>query len=113
MPFTPGPIFNRGFRRWLLVMAAVLLPAAHSAETDPWQAALNLDYNTASAELARRHALDPADLRNATAYAASLLVRQPRTAANLSEARDLLVRVRQRAGMTSKGGRLEPGKQIE
>lgn len=98
MPFTPGSIFNRGFRRWLLVMAAALLPAAHSAETDPWQAALNLDYNTASAELARRHALDPADLRTATAYAASLLVRQPRTAANLGEARNLLAGVRRRSG---------------
>lgn len=76
----------------LLLLWARPLPAA-----DPWQAALNLDYTTAATEFEGRLAADPDNLRLTNARAASLLVQQPRTAANLETARGLFESVLARA----------------
>jgi hypothetical protein len=86
-------------RHWLpvLLLGTALAVSVRAAETDPWRMALNFDYNLAAEELARRHAADPSDLRSANAYASSLLVRQPRTAANLEAARGVLESVLVRA----------------
>lgn len=73
-----------------LAIIAVATLASATAATDPWQAALNFDYNLAAGEFAQRHAAAPTDLRLANAYAASLFVVQPRTMGNLATARALL-----------------------
>lgn len=75
-----------GLFAWL----STILLATATDPIDPWRAALNFDYNVAAGEFAQRHAAAPADLRLTNAYAASLLVMQPRTTANLARARTLL-----------------------
>lgn len=76
------------------------LPAGLSAAApapDPWQAGLGFDYNVAAERFESLHAQNPANARNAIAYASSLLVKQPRTDANILAARDLLVKTRETA----------------
>jgi hypothetical protein len=100
---TPGRLSLPGFRRLCrrfigsAVLTAVALTPASAATPDPWQAARNFDHNAASLALAAQHAAQPADLRIATAYAASLLVRQPHRAAHLDTARTVLESVIARA----------------
>lgn len=88
-------------RVFYLVLGAFLAPPlfsfAKSPGPDPWQTALAFDYNTAAARFADLHAANPADSRVAVAYASSLLIRQPRTEANIRTARDLLLKVRETA----------------
>lgn len=70
-----------------------MLPATVAQDVtpgDPWQAAASLDYNQAARllePLQREHADDP---RIATAFAASLLVRDPVTASNIQQAQSIL-----------------------
>ncbi len=94
---TPGTfsVLPRWLSRWCKltgIALGIILPAtgANADPTDPWQSALNLDYNTASDGLARQHDVAPDDLRITCAYAASLLVREPVTDANVEKARSLL-----------------------
>ena len=80
-----------------LTLGAIVVFAAgpaHSAEPtpDPWKTALAFDYNAAADTFAELHAADPTDTRTAIAYASALLVKQPRTKANILLARDLLLR---------------------
>ena len=93
MPFPIGKFLIRYLRphssgAGLLVLAC--FSQAMAAEADPWSAAFNLDYNQAASLLAREHARSPEDPRRATAYAASLLVREPYTAANVALAHSTL-----------------------
>jgi hypothetical protein len=79
-----------------LALGALALLAslpAHSAQPapDPWQTALAFDYNAAAEHFAALHKAAPADTRIAVAYASSLLVKQPRTEANIRQAHSLLV----------------------
>ncbi len=91
MPFTPGSSVLSAVARLSVVCLVFACRApAREVASDPWQAALNFDYNVASDEFARRHAEVPADARMANAYAASLLVKQPRTADNVTLARTVL-----------------------
>lgn len=86
----PNPMF-RFFNT--LVFSAFLGCVARAAEPapiDPWQAGLAFDYDTAEDRLAAMHRAAPADGRIAVAYASALLVKQPRTEANIREAADLL-----------------------
>lgn len=80
--FTP-PLLCRLAAGWLI------LACASHAETDPWQAAQNLDFNAAAESLDGLHTSAPDDARVACAYASSLLVRDPVTAKNVTRARDL------------------------
>ncbi|MBW7896436.1 MAG: hypothetical protein H3C27_15110 [Opitutaceae bacterium] len=73
-----------------VLLALACFSQVLAGETDPWSAALNLDYNQAASLLARQHAGRPEDPRLGTAYAASLLVREPTTAANVALARTTL-----------------------
>ncbi|MCC6416433.1 MAG: hypothetical protein IT582_11040 [Opitutaceae bacterium] len=74
---------------WLTLPAGSLCHAATGTDT-AWKAALSLDYNSAAANLEQQHRANPADARIATAYAASLLVRDPVTTVNVTEAETLL-----------------------
>lgn len=82
--------------RPLPFLIACLLPVAplvaKSPAPDPWQAALSLDYNAASETFESLHAADPADTRVAIALASSLLVKQPRTLANIRRSHDILLK---------------------
>ena len=67
---TPGTfsVLPRWLSRWCKltgIALGIILPAtgANADPTDPWQSALNLDYNTASDGLARQHDVAPDDLR--------------------------------------------------
>lgn len=83
----------------LLILVGVLavVPLARAADpapgNDPWRTALAFDYNAAAERFAALHAAQPADSRIAIAYASSLLVKQPRTEANIRAAHTLLARV--------------------
>ncbi|AHF89839.1 hypothetical protein OPIT5_05935 [Opitutaceae bacterium TAV5] len=70
--------------------------AAAPART-PWQMALGFEYNEAAENFDRLQAVSPADARIAIARAATLLVRQPRTADNIRTARSLLEAVAMRS----------------
>ncbi len=70
--------------------------AAAPAAPDPWQDALRFDYAAASDEFARRHAAAPDDARLALAHASALLGRQPRSQANVEQARAVLERIASR-----------------
>ncbi len=92
--------------RWTLplftcLLATLPLAAEKSSAPDPWQTALAFDYNAAAERFAKLHAASPADTRVAVAYASSLLVKQPRTEANIITARDVLLKVRETAGTPS------------
>lgn len=67
---------------------------AGAAETNsassPWDDALRLEFTLAAEEFARRHAAAPDDSRIALGLASALLGRQPRTQANVLEARAIL-----------------------
>lgn len=83
--------------RWTLplftcLLAAVPLAAEKSPAPDPWQTALAFDYNAAAERFAALHAASPADTHIAVAYASSLLVKQPRTEANIEASRALLLK---------------------
>lgn len=86
--FRPPSLLS-GFFALLTLSAA----AEKSSVPDPWQAALAFDYNAAAERFAALHAAHPADARTTIAYASSLLVKQPRTEANIQAARDLLAKV--------------------
>ncbi|HEY9250429.1 MAG TPA: hypothetical protein VIO38_14920, partial [Rariglobus sp.] len=84
-------------RRFIaLVLGAALAPtlvsSAAASPPDPWQAGLGFDYTAAAGRFEALHARNPADTRTAIAYASSLLVKQPRTEANIRAARDLLLK---------------------
>lgn len=104
MPSPSGRTLS--IRRAVAACLAVVLGAAARAGSatspprDPWQAALNLDFNTAARALEHQHAANPDDPRLACAFAASLLVRDPVTAANVSAARRLLEAVASRLPVT-------------
>jgi tetratricopeptide (TPR) repeat protein len=96
----PPVTFRRGIprpvrSRWCVVTLVFLMAANFGTllageKAEPWSAALNLDYNTAAATLEKQHAHSPDDPRLATAHAASLLVREPSTSANVALARTTL-----------------------
>jgi hypothetical protein len=67
------------------------------AVEEPWASALRYDFDPAAREFAARHAADPADTRIALGHASTLLLRQPRTAANVAAAQAVLRRVGQDA----------------
>jgi hypothetical protein len=88
-----------------LVLGLCFALPARAAETpsapDPWQAALAFDYNAAADGFSALRKTSPSDGRAAVAYASTLLVRQPRTEANIRAARDLLLSVRESAAADS------------
>lgn len=73
-----------------LIALTPLTASAVPANTDPWDAAFNFEYNAASASFEQLHAAAPQDSRLALARAATLLARQPRTASNIAAARALV-----------------------
>lgn len=77
------------------MLTGLPLAAQPPRTSNPWQNALAFDYNVAAESFAELHAANPADRRVAIAYAASLLVKQPRTARNIRLARDLLLKASQ------------------
>jgi hypothetical protein len=82
-----------GCYRILIAITGLISASATFADEplrDPWQAARNLDYKAAADTLARQYEAKPGDSRITCAYAASLLVREPVTAANVEQARSLL-----------------------
>lgn len=88
--------------RWTLplftcLLATLPLAAEKSPAIDPWQTALAFDYNAAAERFAALHKASPADTRIAVAYASSLLVKQPRTDANIEASRALLLKTRETA----------------
>ena len=88
MPFAP-----RLFLSCLALAPAFVLAEPVPSESAPWDAALNFDFNAASALFAERHAGAPDDARLALAHAGALLARQPRTNANVIGARATVARV--------------------
>jgi hypothetical protein len=76
----------------LLCFALPFNTWAAQPPVDPWQAARNLDFDSAAKRLDQLGDAQPADLRITVARAASLLARQPRTEANVREARAILDR---------------------
>lgn len=88
---SPPVTFCRGSHRrvgtLVLLLAANFGSLLADEKADAWSAAQNLDYNTAAATLEKQHARQPDDPRLSLAYAASLLVREPTTAANVALAR--------------------------
>jgi hypothetical protein len=99
--------------RWTLplftcLLAALPLAAEKSPAPDPWQTALAFDYNAAAERFAALHKASPADTRVAVAYASSLLVKQPRTEANIRSSRDLLLKVRETAPASDEDSILAP-----
>ncbi|MCU0793874.1 MAG: hypothetical protein MUE42_13710 [Opitutaceae bacterium] len=92
----------------LLVSLIVCAPpaafaATAEAESAPWDAALNFEFNEASDRFAERHVAAPDDARVTLAHAATLLARQPRTQANVNTARALVERV-----LAAPGGSVAP-----
>ncbi|MFM1851886.1 MAG: hypothetical protein RIS54_1570 [Verrucomicrobiota bacterium] len=85
MPFPSGR-----FHFVLVAFVAIATAFRLQAETDPWRSAQNLDFNGAAGALASLHAAHLGDGRITCAYAASLLVRDPVTAANVTMAQALL-----------------------
>lgn len=84
--------------------ALVALPdlfVSSSSAREPWQTALTFDYNTAAEAFANLHAATPDDARITIGYASTLLVKQPRTEANIRAAHDLLRRIRETAPLPS------------
>lgn len=94
MPPTPGTALPRPFRRLFTCLCTLLLAApfarSESAPSAAWRSALNLDYNTAAATLEAQHRDHPGNTRIAIAFAASLLVRDPVTSNNVTEAQKIL-----------------------
>ncbi len=84
----PLPLLVLGVIAALAAQAASPAPAA-----DPWQAALTFDYAAAAKRFADLHETSPDDARVAVAYASTLLVKQPRTEANIRAARDILAKI--------------------
>lgn len=88
----------------LLLGLCVALPA-HAAESpsapDPWSVALAFDYSAAAHGFEALRKASPSDLRAAVGHASTLLVRQPRTEANIRAARDILLSVRESAAADS------------
>lgn len=66
--------------------------SSQQSAVDPWQDALRFEFGPAAEELSRRHAAAD-DSRIAFALASALLGRQPRTQANILEARRILEQV--------------------
>lgn len=85
-----------------LILGLALGLSARAAEPaaapDPWQTALAFDYNAAAERFAALHKASPADTRVAVGYASALLVKQPRTEANIRAAHALLSRVASTGG---------------
>ncbi len=80
------------------VICASNLPASAADkprpdDPSPWSDALAFDYNGAADKFARLHAAHPDDDRVTLAHASALLIRQPRTRANIEEAHALLSRI--------------------
>ena len=88
MPFAP-----RLFLSGLALAPALVFAEPAPSDFAPWDAALNFDFNAASALFAERHVAAPDDARLALAHAGTLLARQPRTNANVAEARATVARV--------------------
>jgi len=76
-----------------LACACPLASAAGDVPVDPWEGALRFEFGPAVKELARLHDRSPDDPRVALGLASALLGVQPRTQANILEARSLLERV--------------------
>lgn len=91
----PRP-FSLALGALALVTACTAGRTAPPAAPDPWQEALRFDYAAASDEFARRHSASPDDARLALARASALLGRQPRSQANIEEARAVLERLASR-----------------
>lgn len=89
--------------RWTPLLAFGALAASAStsgtAPSDaPWKTALAFDYTAAAERFAALHKETPGDARVSVGYAASLLVKQPRTEANILAAHALLLEVAYASG---------------
>jgi hypothetical protein len=85
------PHARRALASWrplalFLVATPLILARVPAPAEDPWALALAFDFPAAERQFAEVHRADPTDSRVALARAAVLLVRQPRTNANLAEA---------------------------
>ncbi|AKC82099.1 hypothetical protein IMCC26134_03665 [Verrucomicrobia bacterium IMCC26134] len=98
-PHIPNPdlMSPSGYLPAGLLLASMLAAPGLAAanRSDPWADARNLNFTAAGAGIAPLHQAAPDDARLAVAYAAALLARQPRTEANIIEARALLERTAQ------------------
>jgi hypothetical protein len=101
-PLLPTTVAVRPLLALLCLLCFPYPPVLHASDVavparTPWQMALGFDYNEASENFTRLQAAFPADARIAIARAATLLVRQPRTADNIRTARSLLEAVATRS----------------
>lgn len=78
---------------FLVLGTAASSALAKDTTPDPWAAALRFDYSSAAKGFSRLHAASPDDPRAALGLASALLGRQPRTQANILEARQILEQV--------------------